>query len=82
MIKENPKVSTADMAKELKIGIATVKRKIKKMSNVSYVGSGYSGHWEINEQKVHYIIQAMKREKIAAAEETIHAARWYLKNNF
>ena len=49
MIKKNPKVSTADMAKELKIGIATVKRKIKKMSNVSYVGSGYSGHWEINE---------------------------------
>ena len=49
MIKENPQVSTADMAKELKIGIATVKRKIKKMSNVSYVGSGYSGHWEINE---------------------------------
>ena len=48
MIKENPQVSTADMAKELKIGIATVKRKIKKMSNVSYVGSGYSGHWEIN----------------------------------
>ena len=64
MIKKNPKVSTADMAKELKIGIATVKRKIKKMSNVSYVGSGYSGHWEINEQKVYYIIQAMKREKI------------------
>ena len=25
-----------------------IKRKIKKMSNVSYVGSGYSGHWEIN----------------------------------
>ena len=49
MIKENPQVSTADMAKELKIGIATVKRKINKMSNVSYVGSGYSGHWEINE---------------------------------
>ena len=48
MIKDNPQVSTADMAKELKIGIATVKRKIKKMSNVSYVGSGYSGHLEIN----------------------------------
>jgi hypothetical protein len=28
---------------------------------------------------VHYIIQAMKREKIAATEETRHAARWYLK---
>ncbi len=47
MIKENPQVSTADMAKKLGIGIATVKRKIKKMSNVSYVGSGYSGYWEI-----------------------------------
>lgn len=47
MIEKNPRVSTADMAKELEIGIAAVKRKIKKMSNVSYVGSGYSGHWEI-----------------------------------
>ena len=47
MIKENPKVSTADMAKKLGIGIATVKRKIKKMPSISYVGSGYSGHWEI-----------------------------------
>lgn len=47
MIEKNPRVSTADMAKELEIGIATVKRKIKKTSNVSYVGSGYSGHWEI-----------------------------------
>lgn len=47
MIEENPRVTTADMAKKLGIGIATVKRKIKKMSNISYVGSGYSGHWEI-----------------------------------
>lgn len=37
------------MAKKLGIGIATVKRKIKKMSNVSYIGSGYSGHWEIKQ---------------------------------
>ena len=47
MIGKNPRISTADMAKELGVGIATVKRKIKKMSNVSYIGSGYSGHWEI-----------------------------------
>ena len=47
MIEENPRVSTSDMAKRLGIGIATVKRKIKKMPNISYVGSGYSGHWEI-----------------------------------
>ena len=49
MIKVNPQVSTADMATELGISIATVKRKIKKMSNVSYKGSGYSGHWKIKE---------------------------------
>lgn len=49
MIKVNPQISTADMASELGISIATVKRKIKKMSNVSYIGSGYSGHWEIKE---------------------------------
>ena len=46
MIKTNPKVSTADIAEELGLGIATVKRKIKKIPNISYVGSGYSGHWE------------------------------------
>lgn len=49
MIKVNPQISTADMASELGISIATVKRKIKKMPNVSYKGSGYSGHWEIKE---------------------------------
>lgn len=48
-IKKNPQVSTAAMAKELGIGIATVKRKIKKMPNVIYIGSGYSGHWELKE---------------------------------
>lgn len=47
MIEENPRVSISDMAKRLGIGIATVKRKIKKMPNISYVGSDYIGHWEI-----------------------------------
>ncbi len=46
MIETNPKVSTADIAKELRLGIATVKRKIKKIPNISYVGSGNNGHWE------------------------------------
>ena len=50
MIQTNPKVSTADIAKELGVGIATVKRKIKKIPNVSYVGSGYGGHWELVEK--------------------------------
>ena len=45
MIETNQKVSTADIAKELGLGIATVKRKIKKIPNISYVGSGNNGHW-------------------------------------
>ena len=47
MIKENPKVSTSEIATKLNVGVRTVKRRIKKMPNISYVGSGYSGHWEI-----------------------------------
>ena len=47
MIQINPKVSTADLAKELGVGIATVKRKIWKIPNISYVGSGDSGHWAL-----------------------------------
>ena len=32
-----------------KIGVseATIKRRIKNMNDIEYVGSGYSGHWEI-----------------------------------
>lgn len=47
MIKENPQISTSQIAVQLGIGVRTVKRRIKQMSSVSYVGSGYSGHWEI-----------------------------------
>ena len=45
--KENEKISTSDIAIKLGISVRTVKRRIKQMPNVSYIGSGYSGHWEI-----------------------------------
>lgn len=47
MIEENPQISTSEIAAKLGVGVRTVKRRIKQMSNISYVGSGYSGHWEI-----------------------------------
>lgn len=47
MIKSNPNVSTEEMAETLSLSTRTVKRHIKKMPDVQYVGSGYSGHWEI-----------------------------------
>ena len=49
LIQDNNKISTKIMAEKLGLGIATVKRKIKNMPNVIYIGSGHSGHWEIKD---------------------------------
>lgn len=50
MIEANPQISTSEIATKLNVGVRTVKRRIKQMPNVSYVGSGYSGHWEIKRE--------------------------------
>ena len=49
MIKGNNKISTETMASALGTSSKTIKRRIKDMPNIHYVGSGYSGHWEIDE---------------------------------
>lgn len=49
MIQENHKVTTTRMAEALGISSKTVKRHIKEMSNVHYVGRGSNGHWELKE---------------------------------
>ena len=38
------------MAKYLNISLKTIRRKLSELDCVKYVGSGYSGHWEIEEQ--------------------------------
>ncbi|MBQ2405477.1 MAG: putative DNA binding domain-containing protein [Lachnospiraceae bacterium] len=48
-IRKDSKISTDKMAALLGISSKTVKRHIKKMNNVHYVGRGFSGHWEIIE---------------------------------
>ena len=45
----NDKISTEGIAKTLVVSSKTIKRRIKEMDNVRYIGSGYSGHWEIIE---------------------------------
>ena len=47
-IRQNPQITTEELAKLSKKGIATIKRHIAKMPHIHYVGSGYSGHWEID----------------------------------
>ena len=48
-IRKNPKVTTEELARTSKKGLATIKRHIAKLTHIKYVGSGYSGHWEIIE---------------------------------
>lgn len=40
MIKRNNKISAKQMSEKLGISIRTVRRKIKKMDNVEYIGHG------------------------------------------
>lgn len=42
-----PKITTEELAKQANVTSKTIKRHIAKMANVKYVGSGYSGHWEV-----------------------------------
>ena len=48
-IRRNPKITTEELARTSKKGLATIKRHIAKLTHIRYVGSGYSGHWEIIE---------------------------------
>ena len=48
-IRKNPNITTEELSKISKKGLATIKRHIAKLSHIKYVGSGYSGHWEIVE---------------------------------
>ena len=47
LIKKDDKISTEQMSKILEVSTMTIKRHIKEMNNIKYIGSGYSGHWEI-----------------------------------
>ena len=48
-IKDNPKITTEELAERSHKGVRTIKRHISMMGHIRYVGSGYSGHWEVVE---------------------------------
>lgn len=50
-IKKNPNITTEELSKVSGKGINTIKRHISKLPHIKYVGSGYSGHWEIIDYK-------------------------------
>ena len=49
-IFKNPNITTEDLAKLSGFVSKTIKRHIAKMPHIKYVGSGYSGHWEITKE--------------------------------
>ena len=49
-IRKNQNITTEELAKLSKKGIRTIKRHISKLPNIRYVGRGYSGHWEVEEE--------------------------------
>ena len=48
-IRQNPRITTEELAEMSKKGLRTIKRHIANMPHIHYVGSGYSGHWEVDE---------------------------------
>ena len=46
-IRNNPQISTEDLVKLSNRSSKTIKRHLAKMPHIRYVGSGYSGHWEV-----------------------------------
>ncbi len=48
-IKDNPKITTEELAEKSHKGVRTIKRHISMMRHIRYVGSGYSGHWKVIE---------------------------------
>ena len=48
-IRKNPKITTKELGNLCGLNSKTIKRHILKLPHIKYVGSGYSGHWEIVE---------------------------------
>lgn len=51
LICKDSKISTEKIAIALGVSSKTIKRHLKEMDNVNYIGSGFSGHWEIMDNK-------------------------------
>ena len=47
LIKQNPKITREELVALLHVSVKTIGRRLAKLPHIKYVGSGYSGHWEI-----------------------------------
>ena len=51
LIRNNQSITAKEMAEHLKVNEKTIRRHIKKMDHINYIGSGFSGHWEITDEE-------------------------------
>ncbi len=51
LIRNNQSITAKEMAEHLKVNEKTIRRHIKKMEHINYIGSGFSGHWEIIDEE-------------------------------
>lgn len=51
-IRNNPKITTEKMASLSQRSTITIKRHLSKLNHIKFVGSGFSGHWEISPKNV------------------------------
>ena len=49
IIKQNNKITLRNISEMLGVSLRTLNRRISEMPTVKYIGSGYSGHWEIDD---------------------------------
>ena len=51
MIKVNEKISIKKMSEVTGVSVHTIKRRISEMPNIQFIGRGFSGHWEIKDDR-------------------------------
>lgn len=49
LIKKDSKINAEKLSIALGVSVRTIRRHLKEMDNVHYIGRGYSGHWEVEE---------------------------------
>ena len=51
VIKVNEKISIKKMSEVTGVSVRTIKRRISEMPNIQFIGRGFSGHWEIKDDR-------------------------------
>lgn len=51
MIKVDEKISIKKMSEATGVSVRTIKRRISEMPNIQFIGRGFSGHWEIKDDR-------------------------------